>query len=126
MKMRNNNLKPVLIFPAILIAMFICLNLFTPNRPTTEDFLKEHFDLGYTNFDVSGIVQEKYMSNSHNMPIVVIKNRDDKLLKFYFQTNDETFYNHVQIGDSVYSKRKSCKAKVFGKSKSRIFNFLED
>ncbi|NOU60941.1 hypothetical protein [Marinifilum caeruleilacunae] len=123
--MKKNNFKLLFVLFAVIFILFVLLNLIGPTPPTTEDFLSSHYDLGFTDFEVKGVVQEKYLSDSHNRPIVVIKNSDDKTYKFYFQTNDEEFYNYVQIGDSVYSKRKSCKAKVWSEKRIRNFNFLE-
>lgn len=114
----------LVVFLIILIVLVI-LNTIDFGFDPPGKFSESHLALGRTSFELKGSVSDKYISNSHNRPVVVIKNFDGNIYRFSFQTNDEEFYDYVQMGDSVYSSRYSGKARVWNKNKSKNFNFIE-
>ncbi len=122
-KIKNKIIKLNLIGVVFVLIIVVVLNIVNIEIETPKSYFETHYALGWTNFNVLGIVEKKYLGSAHNNPTVVVRDSNNNMYKFYFQTNDTSFYNYVEIGDSIFSKRKSLKAKVWNEKKSKIFNF---
>jgi hypothetical protein len=117
--------KNYIILFLFILTVFIGVNIFLPEIETYEDYTKTHFTLGWTDFDVAGILTDKYLGTSHNNPTLVL-DCNGKKLKFYFQTNDLEFYDYVNLGDSVVSKRRSFCAIVRKNESDSTFHFIDE
>ena len=116
----------IVILFGVIMSLFIILNSINLETETYDEYYSSNYALGWTDFDVKGIVKSKHISDAHNNPTVVIEDVYGKSFNFYFQTNDTDFYNYVHIGDSVMSSRRSCKAKVWNEFSSREFDFINE
>lgn len=126
-KIKRKIIRFYAIIFGIIILVFVVLNLVDLDTETLEEYYSTHYDLGWTNFNVYGIVEDKFIDKkAHNNPTIIIRDISNKRLNFAFQTNDLDFYNYVHIGDSVMSSRRSCKAKVWNKFSSREFDFINE
>ena len=105
--------------------VFIGVNVFSPETFSPKEYFETHYALGWTDFDVSGKVTEKYLSPAHNNPTIIL-DCVGKEYEFYFHTNDTEFYDYLHIGDSIISKRKSFSAIVRRNETDSIFNFIDD
>ncbi len=120
-----NMRKLFIILFIILATIFILINTIDFKVEMPEEYFSKHYALGWTDFDVKCIVIDKYKdSEHHNNPTVVGKDSLNKIYEFYFQTNDTSFYNYVEIGDIIESNKHSLSAAVIrSDSISKLFNF---
>ena len=118
--------KYVLIILGVAVLYFIINFKINSFIETPEKYFSNHFKLGWTDWNVEGIVDDKYIDyKHHSYPTVVIKDSVDRKRTFFFQTHDLEFYEYVQIGDSIYSKSRSFKATIYRDTGSRTFRFLK-
>lgn len=125
---KNQKLKSVSIvfFVSISILLgFYILNKFNViELKGPSHYFSNHYALGWTEFNVKGIIVKKYVdSDNHQNPTIIVTDTTGNDLFFNFQTNDTVFYNFVLVGDSVSSGAESYSAKVWNINKEKVFNF---
>lgn len=123
--MRKINRLIIIVFGLILL-IFIVLNSINLETESLEEYYSYNYSLGWTDFNVCGIVVDKYINEkAHNHPTIILRDTSGQQLNFVFQTNEKEFYNYVQIGDSVLSKKNSFRAKVWNDTTFKFFDFIE-